>query len=83
KAWHNGAGFTDVPWNADKIIATGFAKDNIHFADLDGDGKSELMTVLDNGDVKAWHNGAGFTDVPWNADKIIATGFAKDNIHFA
>ncbi|MEV0230316.1 FG-GAP-like repeat-containing protein, partial [Nonomuraea sp. NPDC050786] len=49
KAWRNAAGFADVPWDADKIVATEFAKDNIHFADLDGDGKSELMTVLDNG----------------------------------
>ncbi|SEF98957.1 hypothetical protein SAMN05444920_1011187, partial [Nonomuraea solani] len=36
-----------------------------------------------NGDVKAWHNGAGFAAMPWNADAIIATGFTNDNLHFA
>ncbi|WP_219825985.1 glucosaminidase domain-containing protein [Nonomuraea typhae] len=82
KAWHNGAGFAAMPWNADAIIATGFTKDNVQFADLDGDGKAELTTVLPGGEVKAWHNGAGFAAMPWNADAIIATGFTKDNVQF-
>ncbi|WP_157254295.1 hypothetical protein [Nonomuraea typhae] len=82
KAWHNGAGFAAMPWNADAIIATGFTKDNVQFADLDGDGKAELTTVLPGGEVKAWYNGAGFAAMPWNADAIIATGFTKDNVQF-
>ncbi|MFF8003204.1 FG-GAP-like repeat-containing protein, partial [Streptomyces sp. NPDC007917] len=59
KAWRNGAGFAEMPWDADVVIGQGFTKDDVHFADLDGDGKSEIITVLDNGDVKAWHNGRG------------------------
>ncbi|MDN0201142.1 VCBS repeat-containing protein [Streptomyces sp. S.PNR 29] len=83
KAWHNGRGFSEMPWDRDVVIGTGFAKDNVHFADLDGDGRSEIVTVLDNGDVKAWHNGRGFNEMPWDRDVVIGTGFAKDNVHFA
>ncbi|MES4903824.1 hypothetical protein ABVB71_16580, partial [Streptomyces sp. NPDC000395] len=83
KAWHNGRGFTEMPWDKDLIIGQGFSKDNVHFADLDGDGKSELVTVLDNGDVKAWHNGRGFSPMPWDKDLIIGQGFTNDNVHFA
>ncbi|WP_217202282.1 FG-GAP repeat domain-containing protein, partial [Streptomyces buecherae] len=83
KAWHNGGGFAEMPWDGDVVIGRGFTKDNIHFADLDGDGRSELVSVLDNGDVKAWHNGGGFTEMPWDGDVVIGRGFTKDNIHFA
>ncbi|MFI6497872.1 glucosaminidase domain-containing protein, partial [Nonomuraea typhae] len=83
KAWHNALGFAPMPWNADAIIATGMAKDNYQVADLDGDGKAELMTVLPSGEVKAWHNALGFAPMPWNADVIIATGMAKDNYQVA
>ncbi|MBC3985531.1 VCBS repeat-containing protein [Streptomyces sp. AC536] len=83
KAWHNGGGFAEMPWDGDVVIGRGFTKDNIHFADLDGDGRSELVSVQDNGDVKAWHNGRGFTEMPWDGDVVIGRGFTKDNIHFA
>ncbi|MEU9337043.1 VCBS repeat-containing protein, partial [Streptomyces sp. NPDC048290] len=83
KAWHNGRGFAAMPWDGDVVIGQGFARGNVHFADLDGDGRSELVTVQDNGDVKAWHNGRGFAAMPWDADVVIGTGFAKGNVTFA
>ncbi|MEV6285647.1 sporangiospore maturation cell wall hydrolase GsmA [Kribbella sp. NPDC051770] len=83
KAWRNGAGFANMPWNGDAIIATGFSKDNLFLADLNADSKADIMTVLANGEVKAWRNGAGFAAMPWNGDAIIATGFSKDNTFFS
>ncbi|MEV6285648.1 VCBS repeat domain-containing M23 family metallopeptidase [Kribbella sp. NPDC051770] len=83
KAWRNGAGFANMPWNGDAVIATGFSKDNTFLADLNADGKADIMTVLPSGEVKAWRNGAGFANMPWNGDAIIATGFSKDNLFFA
>ncbi|MDX3228524.1 VCBS repeat-containing protein, partial [Streptomyces sp. ME19-01-6] len=50
---------------------------------VSGDGKADIVTVLDNGDVKAWRNGAGFAQMPWDADVVIGQGFTKDNTHFA
>ncbi|MGI5503676.1 FG-GAP-like repeat-containing protein [Lentzea sp. CA-135723] len=83
KAWRNGRGVTPSPWDAEAIIATGFTNDNIHFADLDGDRKAEIMTVLPDGTVKAWHNGRGFADSPWDNAAIIASGFTSAGLHFA
>ncbi|MFJ5266625.1 hypothetical protein ACIQAC_39850 [Streptomyces sp. NPDC088387] len=83
KAWRNGAGFAEMPWNGDAVIGRGFTKDNVNFADLDGDGRAELASVQANGDLKAWHNGGGFAEMPWNGDVVIGRGFTKDNVRFA
>ncbi|MDX3234045.1 peptidase M23, partial [Streptomyces sp. ME19-01-6] len=34
-----------------------------HGSSVSGDGKADIVTVLDNGDVKAWRNGAGFAQM--------------------
>ncbi|WP_328990957.1 sporangiospore maturation cell wall hydrolase GsmA [Kribbella sp. NBC_01245] len=83
KAWRNGRGFTDMPWDADAIVGTGFTPDNAFFADLDGDGRKEIIVVLPNGDLKAWHNDGGFKANPWGANVIIGTGFTAGNTFFA
>jgi hypothetical protein len=85
KAWHNGGGFVDYPWSGlDAIIGTGFTNENLHFADLDGDRKAEIITVLPSGEVKAWHNGSGFAYYPWDGrEAIIGMGFTNDTAHFA
>jgi hypothetical protein len=80
KAWHNYHGFKAMPWDNDAIVATGFTNASLHFADLDGDRKSEIVTVLANGDVKAWHNYHGFAASPWDGEAIIATGFSNQNL---
>lgn len=38
---------------------------NVHFGDLDNDGRAELMTVADNGNVRAWKNVGGFAEFPF------------------
>nr|WP_328996890.1 VCBS repeat-containing protein [Kribbella sp. NBC_01245] len=83
KAWRNARGFAAMPWDADAIIATGFTANNLFLPDLDGDGKADITTVLANGDVKSWHNGAGFAATPWNATAIVASGFSPTNLFFA
>jgi VCBS repeat protein len=76
RAWHNGIGFGPTPWRGDNVvIATGFAAATTKFADLDGDGKSEIMAVQANGEVRAWHNIMGFAPTPWRGDNVVvATG---------
>ncbi|MGI5503677.1 glucosaminidase domain-containing protein [Lentzea sp. CA-135723] len=83
KAWRNGRGVTASPWDAEAIIGSGFTNEGLHFADLDGDRKAEIITVLPDGSVKAWHNGGGFADNPWDNAAIIATGFTNESLHFA
>ncbi|MFI6094265.1 FG-GAP repeat domain-containing protein [Lentzea sp. NPDC051213] len=81
-AWRNASGFAgERPWDASHKIATGFSKDNLSFADLDGDGRAEIMTVRD-GNVQAWKNVGGFAEFPFADEKKIGVGFTKENLHF-
>ncbi|WP_285749594.1 FG-GAP-like repeat-containing protein [Lentzea sp. NBRC 105346] len=83
QAWHNDNGFATTPYGNSAIIATDFSNDNIQFADLDGDGKTEIIKVGTDGNVVAWHNNNGFTNSPYGDSVIIATEFTADNVHFA
>ncbi|MFI6094266.1 glucosaminidase domain-containing protein, partial [Lentzea sp. NPDC051213] len=86
KAWRNAKGLAPAAemYDGDKLIADGFTRDNIFFADLNGDRKAEIIAVQPNGDVLAWRNATGFAEErPWDASHKIATGFAKNNLFFA
>lgn len=65
-AWWNDKGFPDRPWHTSVIVGTGSTTDpaDIHFADLDGDGRDELITVEEV--VRAWPNTGGFPEWPWS-----------------
>ena len=88
RAWHNVAGFAAMPWGGDSVvIGTGFTGDplEVQFADLDGDGKADLVFDHSDGTVQAWHNAAGFAAMPWGGDSVtIATGMTNAAaLHFA
>ncbi|GLZ32549.1 hypothetical protein Lesp02_47370 [Lentzea sp. NBRC 105346] len=83
QAWHNDGGFAATPFGNSAIIATDFSNDNIQFADLDGDGKAEIMKVGTDGNVVAWHNDNGIAEYPYGNSAVIATEFTADNVHFA
>ena len=73
-AWHNGAGFAPMPWDREAVVATGFGEpERLAFADLDGDRKSEVLAVDPDGQVRAWHNGAGFAPMPWDGFAVVIT----------
>ena len=68
------------------MIATGVGgrRDQIHFADIDGDGRAEYLWVHDDGSVSAWQNianrkGGLLAASPiWNPVGKIAAGIGKD-----
>ncbi|WP_323136167.1 family 43 glycosylhydrolase [Micromonospora sp. NBC_01655] len=76
KAWHNDLGFAQMPYGASVVIGAGFTDPaRVRFADLDNDGKSELIQIQADGQIKAWHNDLGFAASPYGRSVIIATGF--------
>ncbi|MEV6236847.1 glucosaminidase domain-containing protein [Lentzea sp. NPDC051838] len=81
-AWRNERGFAETPYGASAIIATEFSSDNVHFGDLDGDGRAEIAKVGADGKVVAWRNERGFAETPYGAGAIIATEFTSDSVHF-
>lgn len=82
-----------VDWLDQGVIATGVGglRNQIQFADLNGDGKAEYLWVHDNGSVDAWLNlggpddGADAAKVSWLGQGTIAAGIGKDgaNVVFA
>ncbi|QKV73817.1 FG-GAP-like repeat-containing protein [Amycolatopsis sp. Hca4] len=72
-AWHNVRGFSPMPWEGASIVVTTGIVDpqGLKFADLDGDGRAEAMSVDANGDVRAWRNARGFAPMPWEGGSIV------------
>ncbi|WP_410567237.1 trypsin-like serine protease [Amycolatopsis sp. cmx-4-61] len=77
RAWHNARGFAPMPWEgASIVVATGMKPGTTFFTDLDGDGKTDIVSVWPDGEGHAWHNVRGFTPMPWEgASIVVATGF--------
>ncbi|WP_084959522.1 FG-GAP repeat domain-containing protein [Thermoactinospora rubra] len=46
------------------------------FADLDGDGRQEVVSVRTNGDVYAWRNEGGWSGTTYPAGRLVAQGFS-------
>ncbi|GAA3628754.1 hypothetical protein GCM10022267_14010 [Lentzea roselyniae] len=82
RAWKNVGGFAEFPFADEKKIATGFTKDNVHFGDINGDGRAEIVTVQGDGKAVAWQNNLGHADNPFGDSKVIGEGFGNDNIFF-
>ncbi|WP_053204064.1 family 43 glycosylhydrolase [Jiangella muralis] len=77
-AWLNWGGFRENPFGNSELIGTGFTDpERVRFADLDDDGRAELILVTGNatGDVIAWHNDGAFARMPYGAAATIADGF--------
>ncbi len=77
-AWLNFGGFSQNPFGNSVLLATGFTQpDRVKFADLDDDGRAELILVTGNatGEVRAWHNHLAFATMPYGANVVIADGF--------
>jgi len=76
KAWQNYKGFDAMPYGAAQIIGTNFTDPaRVRFADLDDDGRSELINIQSDGQIRAWHNDLGFAALPYGNSAVIATGF--------
>jgi hypothetical protein len=72
-----------ISWLPQGVIATGVGvgRDNVIFADINGDGRADYLTIdFATGAVSAWLNGGGPDDGPnaakvvWYPQGVIATG---------
>ncbi|WP_460666506.1 sugar-binding domain-containing protein [Kribbella swartbergensis] len=89
-AWRNVDGVNPWAWGHDRdsVVAAGMSSDprRTRFADLDGDGRSEIMSILPTGEVWAWWNCEGFAVEPWCNDQILLDTLGTtppENIWFA
>ncbi|MFC0624532.1 family 43 glycosylhydrolase [Kribbella deserti] len=75
RAWHNDGAFSSMPYGDSRVIANGFTADRTFFPDLDGDGRAEIASTQADGQIRAWHNDAGFATTPYGDSRIVAQGF--------
>ncbi|MFD7907496.1 transglycosylase SLT domain-containing protein [Kitasatospora sp. NPDC059747] len=83
-AWHNAAGFAQMPFDTSAVIGQGFMDPTrVKFADLDGDGRADLIYDQPAGNpqndpegtLRAWHNDGGMNTMPFGNSVIIGQGF--------
>ncbi|MEU7977149.1 FG-GAP-like repeat-containing protein [Micromonospora sp. NPDC049081] len=85
KAWLNVLGGDGVGWDWRGEVASGSApRDQVRFADLNGDGRDDYLVVGDQGQVRAWLNTGTGNGVAWTSQGQVASGSApRDQVRFA
>ncbi|MER5647683.1 FG-GAP-like repeat-containing protein [Streptosporangium sp. NPDC002524] len=74
-AWLNVGTGDGVSWSAKGRIATGSApRDQIRFADIDGDNRDDYLVVDAQGRVRLWRNAGTGDAVSWDSQGEIASG---------
>ncbi|GAA4197815.1 FG-GAP-like repeat-containing protein [Microbispora amethystogenes] len=86
KAWLNNRAGQGGGWNYAGEVASGAAsRDRVRFADINGDGRDDYLSVGDGGEVTAWLNVGTGDAVSWAAKGVVATGVGatRDQVRFA
>ncbi|WP_440106119.1 FG-GAP-like repeat-containing protein [Streptosporangium sp. H16] len=86
RAWLNNRAGQGGGWNYIGEIATGAApRQQVRFADVNGDGRDDYLVVGDQGQVSMWRNAGTGGAVSWVAQGVVATGVGatRDQVRFA
>jgi hypothetical protein len=85
RAWRNVNAAAGFPYTeAPRVIATGFEPARTRFADIDGDGRNEIIHINADGTVHGWRNVTAGAEFPYpELPRIIATGFPVAGTRFA
>ncbi|WP_327035067.1 FG-GAP-like repeat-containing protein [Micromonospora ureilytica] len=84
-AWLNVRNGSRVGWNYRGTVATGSGpRDQLRFADLNGDNRDDYLIVGDLGQITAWLNTGTGNQVAWTSIGEVATGSGpRDQLRFA
>ncbi|MEU0549878.1 FG-GAP-like repeat-containing protein [Micromonospora sp. NPDC005979] len=86
RLWLNRGTGDGVRWQSQGEVARGSApRDQVRFADFDGDGRDDYLVVGDQGQVQAWLNTGAGDAVSWTAKGVVATGVGatREQVRFA
>ncbi len=73
--WRNESSGDQVRWAAPKTVANNLGYENIQFADLDGDGDDDLITLDRMSFATLWENKAGALPSPGDWSKVAGFGY--------
>ena len=78
-AWRNAGNWNGLTYDGTfKLVAQGFTDaSRVRFADIDGDGRDEILNINGNGDVYAYRNIGGWNSTTYTGTecKLVAQGF--------
>ncbi|NGY61613.1 hypothetical protein G7043_22040, partial [Lentzea sp. NEAU-D13] len=74
-AFRNLSGLGYGSYDISQEIGSGWKADRTWFADIDGDGKSEIIDVRSDGTVWSWTNTNGLTGFPYTESKQVGSGW--------
>nr|WP_062339199.1 FG-GAP-like repeat-containing protein [Herbidospora sakaeratensis] len=86
RAWLNDRAGQGGGWHYAGEVASGAAsRDRVRFADIDGNGRDDYLSVGDGGEVSAWLNVGTGNAVSWASKGVVATGVGatRDQVRFA
>ncbi|WP_062430592.1 FG-GAP-like repeat-containing protein [Herbidospora daliensis] len=86
RAWFNNRAGQGGGWNYAGEVASGAAaRERVRFADINGDGRDDYLSVGDGGEVSAWLNVGTGNAVSWASKGVVATGVGatRDQVRFA
>jgi hypothetical protein len=82
-AWHRNGGGTPVTWTTHFINVTADGAVSVHAADLDGDGRLDVLSASQTDDKIAWYKNQGGSPVVWTAYVITTTADSARSVHAA
>lgn len=85
QAYPNQRGFQGFPFGAPVMVGSGwYDPARTFFADIDGDGRDEVLMVRDDGTVSAFPNVRGFHGFPFGDPVTVGSGwYDPQRVHFA
>lgn len=69
-AWHENLGGSPPMWNTHFITSAADGAEAIAIADIDRDGRPDLVTGWENADTVAWHRNLGGSPLDWSTEII-------------
>ena len=82
-AWYENDGAADPSWSAENIATSADSAQDVHVADLDGDGDLDIVSASFADDTIAWYENNGAANPTWTASNIATSADGAYDVHIA
>jgi hypothetical protein len=82
-AWYRNGGGSPVAWTTYNISTSALGAISVHAADMDADGRMDVLAASNHGDRIIWYKNGGGDPVSWAAFTVSTTAYATYSVHAA